>query len=222
VRSQSEPNALKHGAFSGIALLPGEDTDTFYELYRELIDEWTPSSPTEDDAVFTIAKCMWRKNRVQRYLAGSIRAHQVDPGSKGYDPQHALAVALSLLETEPEGVASALTACPNWIRERIEAKYPHHRYATRSAWNVAVRDELTSLVRSELERAKAGGENPGVRMIQLAAIFEDGLFTNEIATEDRLDAMIDRAIKRLVQAKTMKQMLASPSLNGQAQHSKRN
>jgi hypothetical protein len=28
-------------------------------------------------------------------------------------------------------------------------------------------------------------------------------------------AMIDRAVKRLVQAKALKQMLASPSLNGQ-------
>jgi hypothetical protein len=33
--------------------------------------------------------------------------------------------------------------------------------------------------------------------------------------------MIDRAVKRLVQAKAMKQMLASPSLNGQAQQPKR-
>jgi hypothetical protein len=37
----------------------------------------------------------------------------------------------------------------------------------------------------------------------------------------RLNAMIDRAVKRLVQAKAMKQMLASPSLNGQAQQPKR-
>jgi hypothetical protein len=39
--------------------------------------------------------------------------------------------------------------------------------------------------------------------------------------EERLDAMIDRAVKRLVQAKAMKQMPASPSLNGEAQQPKR-
>jgi hypothetical protein len=38
--------------------------------------------------------------------------------------------------------------------------------------------------------------------------------------EERLDAMIDRAVKRLVQAKAAKQMLASPSLNGRAQQPK--
>jgi hypothetical protein len=32
--------------------------------------------------------------------------------------------------------------------------------------------------------------------------------------------MIDRAVKRLVQAKAMKQIMASPSLNGQAQQAK--
>jgi len=49
----------------------------------------------------------------------------------------------------------------------------------------------------------------------------EDLFKQELAMEERLDGMIDRALKRLVQAKAMKQMLASASLNGGAQHPKR-
>jgi len=54
-----------------------------------------------------------------------------------------------------------------------------------------------------------------------ADILSEDLFQKDLAMEERLDAAIDRAVKRLVQAKAMKQMLASPSLNGQAQQPKR-
>ena len=58
-----------------------------------------------------------------------------------------------------------------------------------------------------------------------ADIPSEDLFQKELAMEERLDTAIDRAVKRRVQAKAMKQMLASPSLNrqlnGQAQQPKR-
>ena len=58
-----------------------------------------------------------------------------------------------------------------------------------------------------------------------ADIPSEDLFQKELAMEERLDAAIDRAVKRLVRAKAMKQMLASPSLNrqlnGKAQQPKR-
>lgn len=42
--------------------------------------------------------------------------------------------------------------------------------------------------------------------LKRAALSSD-LFEQELALEERLDAMVDRAVKRLVQAKAMKQML---------------
>jgi hypothetical protein len=35
----------------------------------------------------------------------------------------------------------------------------------------------------------------------------DDLFKSQLALDERLDAMIDRAVKRLIQTKAMKQML---------------
>jgi hypothetical protein len=40
-----------------------------------------------------------------------------------------------------------------------------------------------------------------------AGFFTLEVINEELAVEDRIDAMIDRAVKRLVQAKAMKQML---------------
>ena len=64
-------------------------------------------------------------------------------------------------------------------------------------------------------------EPRALRELHRADVVGEDLFKQELALEERLDAMIDRAVKRLVQAKAMKQMLASPSLNGQAQQPKR-
>jgi hypothetical protein len=62
---------------------------------------------------------------------------------------------------------------------------------------------------------------PEIELMAIADSFSKISFQKELAMEKRLNAMIDRAVKRLIQAKAMKQMLASPSLNGQAQQPKR-
>src|SRR5215471_9621518 len=63
-------NALKHGVFAETIILPGEDPKDFEQLHRDLIKEWSPSGPAERDAVLTLAKCMWRKRRLQHVKRG--------------------------------------------------------------------------------------------------------------------------------------------------------
>src|SRR5436305_5184019 len=65
-RSLTRPSALRHGAWSKAAVLPWEDARQFDRLCRDLVDEWSPAGPAEEDAVFTLAKCMWRKHQVRR------------------------------------------------------------------------------------------------------------------------------------------------------------
>lgn len=59
------PYALKHGVYSDVLILPGEDPQVFMKLYNGLVKEWDPQGPTEADAVSDLAKLMWRKSRVQ-------------------------------------------------------------------------------------------------------------------------------------------------------------
>src|SRR3954463_6658086 len=58
-------NALKHGAFSSLAFFPWEDRAEFETLHRESIDEWQPHGAFEEEAVFTITSCMWKKRRIR-------------------------------------------------------------------------------------------------------------------------------------------------------------
>ena len=64
---------VKHGAFAKTAILPGEDPREFEELHSALIEEWAPVGPTEEDAVLSIAKGVWRKRRLQKFLHTEIQ-----------------------------------------------------------------------------------------------------------------------------------------------------
>ena len=56
--------ALKHGAYSATAVLPGESRAEFEKLHRGLIAELVPSGVLEDDIVVAIARLVWRKQNL--------------------------------------------------------------------------------------------------------------------------------------------------------------
>jgi len=72
-------NAWKHGGYSNLGVLPTEDPSEFNEFHQALIEEWQPSGATEYDVVFDLAKCMWRKSRLDIYSqADATRKQAVD------------------------------------------------------------------------------------------------------------------------------------------------
>ena len=56
--------AVKHGAYSVTAVLPGESPAEFDKLHRGLIAEFAPTGVLEDDIVMTIARLVWRKQNL--------------------------------------------------------------------------------------------------------------------------------------------------------------
>ena len=64
IRVDRIPAALKHGAYSATAVLPGESQAEFEKLHRGLIAELVPSGVLEDDIVMTIARLVWRKQNL--------------------------------------------------------------------------------------------------------------------------------------------------------------
>ncbi|MBR0916135.1 hypothetical protein [Bradyrhizobium japonicum] len=60
------PNAMKHGAFSSIDLLPWESAEEFAALRRGLFEKYSPDGPLQEDCMASIASLMWRKRRVQK------------------------------------------------------------------------------------------------------------------------------------------------------------
>ena len=64
-------NALKHGAYSTVGLLPGENASEFGDLRKAVLDELAPQGPLEEDIVRTIVRLLWRKQNLS-----TIRAAQ--------------------------------------------------------------------------------------------------------------------------------------------------
>jgi hypothetical protein len=56
--------ALKHGAYSEMALLPGENPAEFRKLHQRLAAELAPGGALEEDIVATIARLTWRKQNL--------------------------------------------------------------------------------------------------------------------------------------------------------------
>lgn len=67
-------NALKHGAFSSIDVLPWENAKEFESLRRGLFDKYKPDGPLQEDCLSSIASLMWRKRRIQRKREFDIAA----------------------------------------------------------------------------------------------------------------------------------------------------
>jgi hypothetical protein len=95
--SNRPPNALKHGAFAKMMILPWEDPQEFEKLHAGLVEEWKRVGPTEHDAVLSIAKGMWRKRRMQNFLFSELERHRADPNHAAYDEASALRVFSSTL-----------------------------------------------------------------------------------------------------------------------------
>jgi hypothetical protein len=198
-------NALKHGAFAETAILPGEDQGQFAELHSRLIEEWTPVGPTEEDAVLSIAKCVWRKRRLQRFIKTKIMKWWFMPEHPAYWEDFALACAAVRIGDDPNTDFSCLR------KDKVVYllnKFPRKNFETTSAWVRAIQNEINSVL------LPAAMEHPFTEPLVSEEVHPRDDFDHELAVEQRIDAMIDRAIKRLIQTKAMKQMLGCASPNG--------
>jgi hypothetical protein len=56
--------AVKHGAYSATAVLPGESPAEFEKLHQDLIAEYAPSGVHEQHIVRNIARLIWRQQNL--------------------------------------------------------------------------------------------------------------------------------------------------------------
>ena len=64
--------ALRHGAYSALDLLPGDDRAEFDRLHRGLIDEYSPSGPLEHHYVAELARLTWRYEKISIFRVAKL------------------------------------------------------------------------------------------------------------------------------------------------------
>jgi hypothetical protein len=127
-RIGKHPNALQHGVFTSVAILPGEHPREFAALLLSLIEEWEPMGPTENDAVVTIANGMWRKARLQKFLRAKILECKFDASHPAYDEPLRSVLLLSWHQTALTNFSAVLFSLKS---ERNISKENSHQKISR-------------------------------------------------------------------------------------------
>ena len=207
-QKRKHPNAQKHGVYAAATIVPGEDPREFHELHSAVIEEWMPAGATEEDAVLSIAKGMWLKRRVQKFRAAQLYMCVLDPKHPLYDEVFGLGRIAFLMESDPETTFQkyASSSLPADKFNYLNQKFPRSDFKSTLEWAKAIRGEIWAWVAEINVDA-----NRQLALFHSSVAISDDLFKSELELDEYLDAMINRAFKRLIQIKTMKQMLGQTS-----------
>jgi hypothetical protein len=98
IRLKQHP-ALKHGAYSALAVLPGEDRAEFEKLHRDLIAEYSASGPLEHHYVAELARFIWRLQNLGTLRVANLHANL--PSAQKDSPPGILKFHLTLRKFRP-------------------------------------------------------------------------------------------------------------------------
>jgi len=194
-------NALKHGANATEVMLWSERYEDYEQLRAELYLEFSPSGSTEEYLVRTLLDLRWRRRRLDCYdqITMQKQLNEIREDNETSREIEKLAAVASEFEGADtvEKVEVIFSGLDPGYSEVIRSHWPLEAGADPVAWGSKMRADLA-------RRTTVRLEGPD----QFIKIFDPDTFDDDLARIERLDAMIDRTIKRLIQVKTMKQMHA--------------
>ena len=157
--------ALKHGAFSATAILPGEDPVAFKKTHEDIIAELAPDGALEDHIVWTIARLVWRKKNFATLRKGELALeHQ-----SRIQAQIRLDEVLEMRE-------AAMQAADDQARKDLGANY---------------------------------------ELVEIGEVATVDRLLQDLAVEERVDAIVDKCLKRLLflrGLKSLRPVSSSPPL----------
>ena len=180
-----------HGGYAATVLLPGESIDEFEKLRRDLIANFTADGALEGDIVEDLAGRLWRKQNRATFRAAEVaRQHYEAIVSREFDKLR----ASGLTEEYENKEVLEWYGITEEKELRRKAMLAEREKAIRAADDIA-RNELGDMY----ELAKMADT------LTVACLMED------LAVEERLDAAIDKCLKRLLSVKGLKSISASSS-----------
>jgi hypothetical protein len=172
--------ALKHACYAATAVLPGENRAAFEKLHRRLIVDLTPEGPLEENAVETIARLLWRKQN----LATFRKAELARKRHAAIRSQRHAAIPASLLLPGQQVITLRFSGSDPPIPAELEA-------------DRAAEDQARKELGVVYELVEIG-----------EAAMVDCLL-RDLEIEERLDAMINQQIKRLLHVRGLKSISAA-------------
>jgi hypothetical protein len=178
-------------------ILEGESQDEFVDLLTNLSLKYSPCGPDQEDCVYTMAKCIARKRRSDKFLKHELEAAKLDPTSTAYDEEAALKALLEIVKTaeKAEEVERALQLIDSGNSRHLRMLRPRMRSRSDRTWIKAVVREIETVL---LPRAaRLGPSSEELRGWQAATVLNESHVAAELDFERQNDAIYDRAFSRL-------------------------
>jgi hypothetical protein len=182
-------------------ILWGESYERYEDNLRKLYEEFTPHGIMEENQINRLAKSIWTRDRIDRNVQFKMNAKQNELRANNLishlvEKLKPLAPSFLKAKTVKE-VEDLLNKFedPNG-KILIQARWPLEKCKTPNAWGTVIAEGLSALVPDK----RFEDEEEFFKMVEVFPIDE------EFGTLERMDAGIDRTLKRLMQLKTMKQM----------------
>jgi hypothetical protein len=204
-KSGGRNNATKHGAFAQDLVLADEDVEEFKQLHQSVIADWSPVGATEEHAVYILAQCLWANYRVERYHVNEmalIKKHRLQ-----YECDEINSVAETLNNTEDEVVANRIIGLlPGRYSKWLARNFTRSNYDDANSWIQAL--TLTAIPKiQEIHATIAVKERESLQFqIDQAGRVRD-LMEKKLKLDERVDSRTDKAIRRLAQLKTLRQVI---------------
>jgi hypothetical protein len=193
VRVKKSHPALKHGGYAATIVLPGESVAEFEKLRRDLIANFTPNGALEEDIVADLAGRLWRKQNLATFRTAKVaRQHYDEIVRQEWDKHYAL--DLTEEDKEEDKKARERYGMTEETELRRKAMLAEREKAIRAADDIA-RDELGDMY----------------ELATMADTVTVACLMKDLAVEERLDAAIDKCLKRLLFVKGLKSISASSS-----------
>jgi hypothetical protein len=224
--------ALKHGGYSGMSLLPGEDPAEFETQHDELVAEYAPTGRHEHEIVETMARLMWRKRclwsyglaelarkrhsaiKLEQEKAGDTRSHEI--WTKKREHREKVDNALDQYRAEKDAKGEPLS---DEEMQQIEAQYADPDVAAEQEYDELwikfmqhpKSRERTAQRQAEEEKIRREMGGAAFELARISYVATTGYLMHELSIIDRIEAMIDRCLKRLLLVRGVKSISASVS-----------
>jgi hypothetical protein len=208
LENERKNNALKHGAFQAEFLIFEEDQDEFDQLHKGLVEDFKPSGSMEEALVLDLVKLYWRKRRVDQFYAREANWIQMaKTGAVHVERITEVARYLTKGQRCQDIWENVVPMLPENVQIDVDAKFscPSEEYD--DEWIKSLKDYILAMAR-QIEKI-VDDYRHGSRFMGETAARLMGLSAKRIAIEERLDALIDRTLKRLAQVKAFKDVIAS-------------
>jgi hypothetical protein len=134
---------------------------------------------------------------------GKDENHRIVRDPAGDNLGHLLRLSESFYgDQSSTSVETSLMICPEEIRNHLEGKFPEAKFETTRQWIVALKTEIDSVL---IPKARTQRRDPKRYWATAAKFAAADLMMEDLAVEERLDAAMDRALRRLFWLKTQKQ-----------------